>query len=182
MAMLAAYLPADIAEAQLAAQIVAADAHAKDCFRLAVRPGQDPDVTGRCRAQAATMIRLMQSGLRALQRTQALRQKAEAVMQPASMERAGYWFRDASVPAVADAAEAEQPEPSEPAFETLSEAEQYAVVHPARAALIRAHGGLPARLDFGPPDPAVVEGLVRGASPVLQALVPPGRQRSATAA
>ena len=74
MATLAAYRPADASEAQLAAQIVAADAHAKDYLRLAVQSDQDPDTTRRCRAQAAAMMRLMQSGLRALQRTQALRQ------------------------------------------------------------------------------------------------------------
>jgi hypothetical protein len=35
--------------------VVAADARAKDCFSLAVQPGQDPDATRRCRAQAATI-------------------------------------------------------------------------------------------------------------------------------
>ena len=138
MATVASHLPTDASEAQLAGPIVAADAHAKDCFRLALLPGQDPDTTRRCRAQAASMMRLMQSGQRLLQRTQAMRQKAEA--------------------------------------------EQYAVTYPGRDALIRAPGGLPGRLDFGPPEPDIVEALVRGNSPILRAIEPPTFRPSAVAA
>jgi hypothetical protein len=38
------------------------------------------------------------------------------------------------------------------------------------AARIRAHGGLPVRLDFGPPEPEMVDALVNGTSPILRAL------------
>jgi hypothetical protein len=55
-------------------------------------------------------------------------------------------------------------------FEDLTEVEQYALIYPRRAALIRASGGLPARCDFGPPEPEIVEGLVHGTSPILLAL------------
>jgi hypothetical protein len=69
-------------------------------------------------------------------------------MHPAAMERAGYWFRDCSVPEPApEPAETTSPEPA-----ALTEAEKYAVIYPDRAARIRAAGGRPAKLDFGPPD------------------------------
>jgi len=98
IAAVAALHPADAMEALLAAQIVTADAHAKDSLREAVAPGQDPATARRCRAQACAMMRQMQSGLRTLQRTQAAREKAEAATDPTAMERAGWWFRDVSVP------------------------------------------------------------------------------------
>jgi hypothetical protein len=57
MAAVIAYRPADIPEALLAAQIVAADAQAMDCLRSAVAPDADAETTRRCRGQAAAMIR-----------------------------------------------------------------------------------------------------------------------------
>jgi hypothetical protein len=181
MAVVVAYHPGDISEALLAAQIVAADAHAKDCFRLAIAPGADSDTVRRCRSQAASMARLMQSGLRSLQRTQAMREKQEAAMHPAAMERAGWWFRDASV-AEPDSAvpPADAPEPArtaptavaaddEPVADLAREAEAYAMIYPDRAALIREYGGLPARVTFGPPAPELVAAIVSGASPALLA-------------
>jgi hypothetical protein len=68
------------------------------------------------------------------------------------------------------------PTPAAPAiipFEQRTPAEQYALIYPARAALIRASGGLPPRLTFGPPDPDIVAALVHGTSPILTALDPP---------
>ena len=61
-------------------------------------------------------------------------------------------------------------DPSASEFTDLSEAEQYAAIYPERAARIRAHGGLPPRLDFGAPEPDIVNALVTGTSPILQAL------------
>jgi hypothetical protein len=143
-----------------------------DCLRLAAEAGQDTDKAARCRAQAASMMRLMQSGQRALQRDQTAREKLEAAMHPATMERAGYWFRDASVPAPEEAAPPAEPDPAgpDPAAEIAAEAEMYAVIHPRRAALIRAQGGLPAKLDFGPPSAELVEAIVSGTGPHLRAL------------
>ena len=166
MAAVAALLPANAYEALLAAQIVLANYHAKDCLRLAALPGQDFDDARHCRAQANAMMRQEQSGLRALQRTQATREKAEAERNPAAMQRAGYWFKDVSVPLPEPTpAQPEAPQPAD-----LTEAEQYTTLYPDRAAMIRAHGGLPNRVDFGPLAPAIVEALVSGTSPVLRAL------------
>ena len=61
-------------------------------------------------------------------------------------------------PPAAAPADAE-PEPTE--AEIDAEADLYAVMYPDRAERIRAAGGLPARLDFGPPAPPVVVGLLR---------------------
>jgi hypothetical protein len=58
----------------------------------------------------------------------------------------------------------------EPKADIAAEADYYAVVYPQRAARIRALGGLPAKLDFGPPSPELVHAIVTGTSPVLQAL------------
>jgi hypothetical protein len=52
----------------------------------------------------------------------------------------------------------------------MTEAERYAVLYPDRAARIRANRGLPARLDFSPPELHIVEAIVTGISPILRAL------------
>jgi hypothetical protein len=45
-------------------------------------------------------------------------------------------------------------------------------MHPDRVRRIRAAGGLPADLDFGPPEPEIVDALLRGANGA--GAVPPG--------
>jgi RecB family endonuclease NucS len=66
---------------------------------------------------------------------------------------------------------APEPASAEPAADTeLTEAEKYAVIYPDRAARIRADRGLPPRLDFGPPEPEIVEALVNGTSRILREL------------
>jgi hypothetical protein len=175
MAAVAALHPADAFEADLAVQIVGANAHAKDSLRLAAAAGQDVWEARRCRAQAAVMMRHMQSGLRALERRQQTREKAEDAMHPAAMGRAGWWFHEASVPPPEPApAQTEASAPvtgrADREVSELTEAEQYALLHPRRAARIRAAGGLPHPLDFGPPEPAIVEALVHGTSAILLAL------------
>ena len=183
LAAVAALHPADAFEARLAARIVAADSHAMDCLRLAIQPGMDPLDVRRCRSQANSMMRQSQSALHALQRRQAAREKAEAALNPAAMERAGYWFRDVSVPAPDEGqepalGEGRGPVPTEPnpPADIAAEADQYAVIYPDRAARIRANRGLPQKLDFGPPSPELVHAIVTGTSPILRALDTPARQ------
>jgi hypothetical protein len=162
MAAVAALHPADAFEAELAVQIIGAQAHAKDCLRAAAVAVHDPAEARRCLAQADRMMRCMQSGERSLSRRQAAREKAEAEMHPAAMERAGYWFRDCSVPA--------PEETPEPVPDIAAEADQYAVIYPQRAAQIRALGGLPEPCRFGPPSDELVRAIVTGTSPTLRAL------------
>ena len=102
-----ALTPADAFEARIAARIVAMDDHAADCLRRAGLAAADPDKMRSCRAQAASMARQSDAALRSLLRLQATREKQEAALHPAAMERDGYWFRDISVPAPAPAPPAE---------------------------------------------------------------------------
>jgi hypothetical protein len=155
--------PADAFEAELATGIVVTSAQAKYCLRLAMQPDLDPDQGHRNRDRAGSMLRHTQSLTRLLQTRQAKREKQEAEMHPSAMARAGYWYRDIETPEQAA-------QPAAPNYETMTEAEQYAVIHPKRAAAIRAHGGLPPNCTFGAPDPAIVQAIVTGASPVFKEL------------
>src|SRR5205823_9282503 len=57
IARIAALAPANAAEADVAAQFVAASEQWKDCLRLAQAPETTPEWVAKCRAQAASMIR-----------------------------------------------------------------------------------------------------------------------------
>jgi hypothetical protein len=61
-------------------------------------------------------------------------------------------------------------EPDGSVVDLLADADMYAVIHPRRAARIRALGGLPEPCDFGPPEPELVHAIVTGTSPTLRAL------------
>jgi hypothetical protein len=142
MAAVAALRPADAFGARLAAEIVAADAQAMDSFRLASQYCNDLAATLRCRAQAAAMMRQMQSALRTLINMQSVRQKAAAARQPEAPPKGA------------------MPQP-EPQPDLVAPAENYATIHPA---------GLPARLDFAPPEPAIIQALVDGTPPLVSDL------------
>jgi hypothetical protein len=92
------------------------------------------------------------SGLRALQRLQDTRGHGEAVP-------------DSPIPA---------PDEVPPRTDIAAEADQYALDHRKRAALIRSLGRLPDKLSLGPLSPDLVHAIVTGTSPVLQALDQPG--------
>jgi hypothetical protein len=155
-----ALTPYDLFEARLAARIVAMDAHCADNLRLAaLYTTIDPPEARRCRAQAALMARQSNASLRTLKRLHADRDKALAAAHRATTEETGCWFDDAPEPA-----------PGPDQFSQLTEAEQYAVIYPDRAARIRAAGGLPADATFGPPEPRLVRAIVEGTSPILLAL------------
>jgi hypothetical protein len=162
---LAHLLPENAAEAELAVQIVAAQFHAKDALREAARASADPAEVRRCRTQATSMMRQADSGMRTLSRMQAERVKAETALRPAAMERAGYWFRDCSVPS-AEPAQASPPadevEPTLGQARVDEEVRMYVTLYPARAAQIVAAGGFTDDMKFGPPDPHIVAGLLRG--------------------
>ena len=73
-----------------------------------------------------------------------------------------------------EAVQTEQPVaplPAEaPPCDVAAEADRYALVHPKRAALIRRLRRLPHRLDWGPTRPELVQAIISGTSPTLQAL------------
>jgi hypothetical protein len=185
IAAVAHLLPENVAEANIAVLIVIAQARARAAFRAAAEPGLDPDRLRQCCAQAAAMMRQADSAVRTLMRMQAERQKAEDALRPAAMQRAGYWFRSASV-------QDEPPPDQEPApirpslplregdggrghappareYGAMTPAERYLTLYPDRAAAILAAGGLPARPTFPQPDPAVVTELLTSDSPLIRA-------------
>lgn len=161
--------PDNAFEARLAVRIVSTDAHAADALRSAALAAGDPERVRQCRAQAASMARQSDAALRALLRIQATREKQEAAMHPAAMGRAGYWFKEVSAPGPdrdpgpTPAQPKPAPKPAPPDID--AEARLYAALYPERVARIREAGGLPPRLDFGPPEPAIVAALLRGAVP-----------------
>ncbi len=170
MAAVAVLAPTDAFEARLAVDVVGADAHAKDCLRLAAKYCNDVTTALRCRAQFAVMMRQMQSALRTLQRMQEARQNTDAASAPGDDQRPrptppGLGERQAVPdPAVPDPA---------PLPDPLKVAEDFAVQNPLLAARVRAAGGLPPAVIAGldpTTDPAIIEALVNGTSPILCAL------------
>ena len=78
IARISALAPANAAEADLAAQFVAASEQWKEGLRLAQLPEAAPERAAQCRAWADRMMRQANSALRLLLRLQELRQKTEA--------------------------------------------------------------------------------------------------------
>jgi hypothetical protein len=174
MAAIGALHPEDAYEARVAADIVLAQAAAKDALAQAHEYREDPTIGLRCRAQAISMTRQYNALARDLKRRQAQRDKAYNESHPATMERGGYWFRDISTPlpkpeAAPAHAEAPppRPEPEEDRFRNMTDAERYAVMYPRRAAAIRAEGRLPPNPGFPPPEPGLVEQLLASTSLIV---------------
>jgi hypothetical protein len=184
IAQVAGLLPANAAEAHLAAQFVAANAQAMHCLRLARDPVMPLAQFLQCSAQSASMMRQSQSAQRMLLRLQAARQKIEA--NAAALERAA-WTEHCAAGLMAQAltgaplapedlppppppppAPAPEP-PAEPVPDPAAEAEAYALTYPRRAALIRQLGRLPDNPSFGPPEDYLVRALVSGRTPALLA-------------
>ena len=129
-------------------------------------------------------MRQSQGALRMLPRLQAVRQQREA--DATAAERAAWTEHcavalmtqslagapDAAVdlpPAPPPAAPVPEP-PAEPVPDPAAEAEQYALIYPRRAALIRRLGRLPDNPTFGPPEEYLVRAVVNGRTPALLAL------------
>ena len=168
---LAHYIPENAAEAELAADIVAAQFHAKDALRGAVRYGDDLAAAERCRRQHALMMRTMHSGLRALLLMQAERRKLEHAGHPLALLRAGHLHSGTLPPEPELPAAAPEPQPpAMPSYEDMTAAEQYAVIYPDRAAAIRRYGGMPPAATFPPPDRDIIREIATGNSLVFLAL------------
>src|SRR5437763_13452072 len=74
---IAALVPANAAEADLAAMFVAASEQWKDCLRLSQLPETPPQMAAKCRAQAISMMRQAQSAMRLLLKLQETRGKRD---------------------------------------------------------------------------------------------------------
>jgi hypothetical protein len=163
IARIAALTPANAAEADLAALYVAASEQWKDCLRLA----QQPDISAcwamKCRAQANSMMRQAQSGLRLLLRMQVARQKTEA--DSAARERAA-WTEHAAIGLMAQAL------PASPQPGTMTEnpppepnaAGECASIDQQNAALLRCLEGTAIAFGRGHPSRPAGEAATRSAA------------------
>jgi hypothetical protein len=188
VAAAASLCPVTAAEAILAAQSVAAAAHATECLRAANDPDMALVMALKCTAQAASMMRQSQSAIRSLQQMQAIRIKRDSNESAAAAAAMAEHIAASSMttrltPPMAEPEPA--PPPSEPEIEPTpspdaavpaaappehTQAEIYAVLYPRRAALIRRHGGVPPDATFGPPDVVLVRALLVSRSPFVRAL------------
>jgi hypothetical protein len=117
-------------------------------------------------------MRTMHGGLRALLRLQAEQHKLEHAGHPVALLRAGH-LHSGTLPPEPEPPPAAAPEPQPaamPKYEDMTEAEQYAVIYPDRAAAIRRHRGMPPGAKYPPPDDAVFREIITGNSPVFLAL------------
>jgi hypothetical protein len=168
---LAHYIPENAAEAELAADIVAAEFRAKDALRCANRFPNDLAAVERCHRQHALMMRTMHGGLRVLLRLQAERHKLEDAKRPVALLRAGHLHSGTLPPEPELPAAAPEPQPpAMPRYEDMTTAEQYAVIYPDRAAAIRRHGGMPSAAKYPPPERDIVGEIVASDSLVFLAL------------
>jgi hypothetical protein len=198
IARIAALVPANAAEADLAAMFVAASEQWKDCLRLAQVHEATPGIAAKCRAQSLSMMREAKSALRLLLKLQEVRAKREA--DNAGSEHAA-WTEHCAIARMAEAlaalpaavparpAMAEPPAPAlqskpEPmsaaarraamdlAPDRIAAAERYAATYPDRAAHIRRTGKMPPGdvRYFDPPEATLAGALIAGRTPALAAL------------
>ncbi len=141
LANVASMLPANANEATLAAQFVAASAHAGDCMRLAMLHPASIAEGLHCRALSVSMMRQAQSARRLLMRVQAERHKREA--DPAASEKAA-WIEHCAIELIAEALPAVQvvaaksPPPSP--IEKPPAIEPVAISYRDRVRMVRALG------------------------------------------
>ena len=174
----AAMLPANADEADIAARAVAHAAYGQHCLRLARRfCDTDQAWFMKCCAMSNAMERRAEGARALLARLQAERRKREKDMH--ETDRAA-WTEHCALGLMAQelglTPPAPMPEPPPPALEPepaapltglAAEADLYAVMYPKRAALIRELGGLPDPCTFGPPSPELVRAIATGATPHL---------------
>ena len=113
MAAIAALIPENAAEAEIAITAIATDFHAKHTLAAASRPNLTIEALKNLLGMTASMSRQSQNALRTLRLMQAERRKLENALYPAAMERSGHWFKDASL-MVAGPSPVAIPPPTEP--------------------------------------------------------------------
>jgi len=166
-ALVAAMLPTNAEEADLAVHAVAASAHASDCLRQAVQQAADPALALKLRAQAASMGREARGYRGLLLRLQAVRETREA---NDKAREAAAWTEHCVAGLMTQAVDSLPPEQAEAADTAArdarleAEADRYAIAHPRRAQLIRRHRGVAETCGFRLPAPALVQAIVSGDS------------------
>ena len=159
IARIAALAPTNAAEAELAAQFVAASEQWKDCLKLAQECAREPNLAHKCRAQALGMMRHANSALRLLLRMQAVREKRER--DQAAADRAA-WTEHRAIGLMAEALppRPEAPPTAAPAPPPVPPGAAPAPAQqPDRPALIRRIGRLPDEF-CAPSDAKLVQALL----------------------
>jgi hypothetical protein len=158
IAQVAAMLPANADEANLAAVCVGARTYGMDCLRQArALTLADPMAARRCSAEAASMMRESRQARSLLLRLQTVREQREK--DSAATNRAA-WSEHCSIGLMTRALAEAPPEPEPPAPEPPA---------PAEAETPRRDRAGEAELG-GLPDPDLVHTIVTGTSPELRAL------------
>ncbi len=172
IAQIAALLPVNADEANLALQYVAACIQAERCIRLSQLHPDDAGHVLKCTAQASSMMRQAKGFRSMLLRVQAVRQKREK--DAAATDSAA--MTELCVAGLMAEALARKPEPApaaedaEPQHDWAAEADQYAAIHSRRAAIIRKEGHPTAACGLDPILPELVHAIVTGTSRILCAL------------
>src|SRR5512140_1762056 len=128
MARIAAMLPANADEANIAALCVVADAQALECLRRTREYASDEPLVLKYTAQAANMMRQSRASRSLLMRVQAQREKREA--DAAALDKAN-WTEHCAIRLMAEALGHEAPAPApvaaEPEPDLADEADRYAI-------------------------------------------------------
>ncbi len=166
IAQVAAMLPANADEANLAAVCVGARTYGMDCLRQArALTLTDPMWARRCSAEAASMMRESRQARSLLLRLQTVREQREK--DSAATDRAA-WSEHCSIGLMTRALAEAPPEPPPPAPEPPAPEPEEEVARDLAAEVeLR---GLPDNPDFGPPDPDLIHAIVTGTTPELRAL------------
>jgi hypothetical protein len=151
--------PYDAFEARLAVRVVATDAHAADALRAAASPPASPTPCASAaprprRCHASPMPRC---ALCCASRPGATSRRPRCTLRPWRRRATGSNRSRCRRHLPRPRRRRTRPSRSAP----RPEAKLYAIMYPDRAARIRAAGGLPARLDFGPPEQEIVAALLR---------------------
>lgn len=177
LADIASMLPANGDEALIAVRTVVADARADECARHARTLFNDYAAAMKCLAQANHFTRTANASRALLHRVQAARRKHEADLANCQKDA---WTEEAVISSLAEAhrklrrtappASAAQPVSAseEDPLAACTEAERYAILHPDRAAGIRAHGGIPPGASYESPAPSLVADILASTSEILR--------------
>jgi hypothetical protein len=177
---IASLRPANPDEANLAVQFVAAGAQALECQRLANEHVDDPTLFLKFTARSNSFLREARSWRTLLLTAQAARHTRET--DPASQQTATETEHRALGLLAEALAQTPPAQPQSTPPDPIAEAEQYAQNHRKRAALIRKLRRLPRHINVGYIRPAVLDAIINGTTPALQALDEKPHRPTATAA
>ncbi len=168
IADIASMLPANGDEARIAVRTVVADARADECARHARALSNDYAAAMKCLAQANHFTRTANAARALLHRVQAARRKHEADLANCQKDA---WTEEAVITSLAEAhrdTRKKSPQPEQDPFAAYTEAERYAILHPDRAAGIRAQGGIPPDATYQLPTPTLLAEILASTSDILQ--------------